>query len=97
MPAAAARSASRPSAASDGGHGCALALIGRDEDGGAAGGQLRFEGPAAEALVREQVARGRRGFQQVDRDVALADGGGHGGLGPHDPAAQVVLTARRRP
>src|ERR1700760_4089593 len=44
-------------------------------DGGAAGGQLRFEGPAAEALVREQVARGRPGFQQVDRDVALADGG----------------------
>jgi hypothetical protein len=32
---------------------------------------------------------GRPGFQQVDRDVALADGGGHDGPGPHDSAAQV--------
>ncbi|HEX5288195.1 MAG TPA: hypothetical protein VFX25_04950, partial [Streptosporangiaceae bacterium] len=44
-----------------GGHGGALLLTRGDEDGGAAGGLGGGEGPAAEALVREQVTRGRAG------------------------------------
>jgi hypothetical protein len=35
----------------DGGHGGALLLVGRDEDGGAAGGLGGGEGPAVEALL----------------------------------------------
>jgi hypothetical protein len=51
----------------------------------------RADGVAAEAPVRQQVTRGWAGLQQVRRDVALADGGGHDGPGADDAAAQVGL------
>jgi hypothetical protein len=80
----------------DGGHGGALALIARDEDGGAAGGQLRFEGPAAEALVREQVGRGPASSRSIATSRSLT------AAGTMAQARTIrlprsVLTARRKP
>src|SRR5512135_3187865 len=75
--------------AQGGGHGGALLPAGRDGDGGAAGGLGGGEGPAAEALVREQVTRGGPGGQQVAGDLAFVHGGGHDGPGPDDAGAQV--------
>ena len=75
----------------DGGRGRAVLLPRRDEDGGPAGGLGGGERRPAEALVREQVARGGAGFQQVNGYVALADGGRDDGPGADDPAARVGL------
>jgi hypothetical protein len=70
-------------------HGVALALGGREEDGGAAGCLAGRERRAGESLVQQQVTRRRRGGQQVIGHVALVDGRGHDTPGPDDPAAQV--------
>ena len=75
----------------DGRHGGPLVLGGRDEQGGAAGGQPGGEGPAVEALVRQQVAGPGPGFEQVFGDLAFIDRGGHDAPGADDPAAQVRL------
>jgi hypothetical protein len=72
-----------------GGHGGALFPPGRDEDGSAAGGLGGGEAAPAEALVGEQVTRGRPGFQQVRRGLALVHGRGHDGPGADDAAARV--------
>jgi len=69
----------------------ALALGGRYEHGGAAGGLACGEGLAGESLVQQQVAWRRPGLQQVAADVALVDGGGHDAPGPDDAGAQVRL------
>src|SRR5512142_513387 len=80
-----------------GGRAGALLLAGRDEDGGAAGGLGGGEGPAAEALVCEQVTRGRPRLEQVVGYLALVHRGRHDGPGADDPAAQVRLMASRKP
>ena len=73
------------------------ALIGRDEDGGAAGGQLRFDGPAAEVLVREQVARGWRGSSRSIATSRSLTAAGTMAQARTIRLPRWVLIARRKP
>ena len=81
----------------DGRHGGALLLIGWDEDGGAAGGLGGGEGPAVEALVREQVARRWPGLEQVPATPRSFTAAGTMAQARTIRLPRSVLTARRKP
>ena len=82
----------------DGGHGHALPLTRRDEDGGAAGGLGGGEGAAAEDLVGEQVPRGAG--PASSRSTATSRSLTAAGTMLHARTIRLprsVLTARRKP
>jgi hypothetical protein len=62
----------RPETNGHDGHGGALLLVGRDEDGGAAGGLGGAQVRPLMRLSAEQVTRDGTGFKQVLGDLALA-------------------------